>query len=133
MNELSITMAKLSGIRQALTGVMEENVSRNRSRGELLTRSHYAPESVGHYFKQASSLIDALRAVVPDLYGDFQSIDVEPSSEMAPDRNGAVPKHFSRAQLERLTRDIDQVFEIRANSELEQPKQPSPNCVFISL
>lgn len=42
------------------------------------------------------------------------------------------PVHFSRAQVERLVRDIDQVFEIRANSELEQPKQEAARRVFIT-
>lgn len=42
------------------------------------------------------------------------------------------PMHFSRAQTERLIRDIDQIFEIRANSELEQPKQVAVRRVFIT-
>ena len=42
------------------------------------------------------------------------------------------PSHFSRAQAERLIRDIDQNFEIRANSELEQPKPEAARRVFIS-
>lgn len=40
--------------------------------------------------------------------------------------------HFSRPQVERLVRDIDQVFEIRANSELDAPRQESPRRVFVS-
>jgi hypothetical protein len=37
MSELSVAMAKLSGIQKALAAVMHENVSRNRSAGEVLT------------------------------------------------------------------------------------------------
>jgi Predicted nucleotide-binding protein containing TIR -like domain len=40
--------------------------------------------------------------------------------------------HYSRSQIERLSRDIDQIFEIRANSELEQPKQEALRRVFIT-
>ena len=38
-----------------------------------------------------------------------------------PDNTSPKLLHYGRDQLERLARDIDQVFEIRANSELSQP------------
>ena len=50
----------------------------------------------------------------------------------APSPGQAAPMHFSRAQADRLIRDIDQIFEIRANSELEQPKPESMRRVFIT-
>jgi predicted nucleotide-binding protein len=40
--------------------------------------------------------------------------------------------YYSRSQVERLIRDIEQIFEIRANSELEQPKQEALRRVFIT-
>ena len=40
--------------------------------------------------------------------------------------------NFSRRQVEKLARDLDQIFELRANSELEQPKKESLRRVFIS-
>lgn len=40
--------------------------------------------------------------------------------------------HFSHAQLVQFVRDIDQVFEIRANSQLEQPKAEVARRVFIT-
>lgn len=132
MNQLSILMAKLAGIRQALTDVMEENVSTSLNRGEVRTRTSFHPELCAHYFSQAGGHIDKLKALLPDLYEDFQSIDIEPSVKMVSTSNGPIPNHFSRAQIERLMRDIDQVFEIRANSELEQPKRQASQCVFIS-
>ena len=42
------------------------------------------------------------------------------------------PVHFSRLQTDRLVRDIEQIFEIRANSELEQPKNEVAQRVFIT-
>ena len=39
---------------------------------------------------------------------------------------------FPRRQVEKLARDLDQIFELRANSELEQPKKESPRRIFIS-
>lgn len=132
MSQMSILVAKLAGIRKALTDVMEENVSRNRSRGEVLTRASFDPELVAHYFSQAAAHVEKLIELMPDMYGDFQAISTEPSLEMMAKPDGTVPKHFSRAQTERLVRDIDQIFEVRANSELEQPRRQAPQRVFIS-
>lgn len=133
MTEISSTMAKLSGIQKALVSVMNENVSRARSQGEVLTRSNFDAGLVQHYFSQAATLLEKLKELLPDLYGDFQAIKTEPETEMAP--SGPEQKvvwHFSRRQTEKLARDLDQMFELRANSELEQPKKESPRRVFIS-
>jgi len=133
MNEISTTMAKLSGIQKALVSVMNENVSNARGRGEVLTRSNFDPELVQHYFSQAAILLVTLKELLPDLYSDFQAIKIEPETEMAP--SGPEQKivwYFSRHQTEKLSRDLDQIFELRANSELEQPKKESPRRVFIS-
>jgi predicted nucleotide-binding protein len=133
MSELSTAMAKLAGIRKALVVVMNENVSRKRSAGEVLTRTNYAPDHVQHYFAQAASHLETLKKLLPDLYSDFQAIKTEPEMTMvAPDPGQAAPTHFSRAQAERLVRDIDQMFEIRANSQLEQPKPEAARRVFIT-
>jgi predicted nucleotide-binding protein len=133
MSELSIAMAKLSGIRIAVLALMNENVSRNRSAGQVLTRSNYQPELIQHYFLQASRHLGTLKELLPELYGDFQAINTEPELEMTPPHPAnVIPHHFSRAQAERLIRDIDQIFEVRANSELEQPKQEPARRVFLS-
>lgn len=133
MTELAVVMAKLAGIRNAILAVMDENVSRNRSRGEMLTRGNFAPDLVQHYFDQAADHLNALKRLLPDLYGDFQAIKTEPETEMSsPGPGMPAPIHYSRAQAERLVRDIAQIFEIRANSELAQPKESSICRVFIS-
>lgn len=130
MKELAVVMAKLAGIRKAILGVMEENVSRNRSRGEVLTRANFAPDLVRHYFDQAGDHLNTLKRLLPDLYEDFQAIKAAPEMEMGP--GAPAPFHYSRAQAERLVRDIDQILEIRANSELAQPKEADIRRVFIS-
>jgi predicted nucleotide-binding protein len=133
MSEVAVIMAKLSGIRKAVASIKSENVSRNQSAGEVLIRSSYPPEMIEHYFLQSAALVDSLNALLPLLYGDFQALKTEPELKMvAPDTGQPAPMHFSRAQAERLMRDIDQVFEIRANSELEQPKQEAIQRVFIT-
>jgi len=134
MTDLSTTMAKLAGIRKALAASMAENVSRNRSASEVKTRATFSPDLVQHYFVQAASHLESLRTLLPKFYSDFQEFKVEPETEMVALKAGEpAQRHYSRAQVERLVRDIDQVFEIRANSELEQPKsKPAPRRVFIS-
>ena len=79
------------------------------------------------------SHLEELKRLLPDLYGDFQTINTEPEVTMvAPGPGQPAPIHFSRAQAERLIRDIDQIFEIRANSELEQPKPEAMRRIFIT-
>lgn len=133
MSAIPVVMAKLSGIRKAMSAAMNENVSRNRSTGSVLTRASFPPETVEHYFVQAKNHADTLRKLLPDLYEDFQPIKAEPEMAMlSPGPGQPAPIHFSRAQADRLVRDIDQIFEIRANSELSQPSQAPENRVFIT-
>ena len=133
MNELASSMAKLAGIKQAVISLMNENVSRHRSAGNVLTRASYPPEQVQHYFLQASTNLETLKKLLPDLYSDFQFIETWPKLTMVQTTPGQpAPVHFSREQAERLVRDIDQIFEIRANSELAQPKPAAARCVFIT-
>jgi predicted nucleotide-binding protein len=133
MSELSTVMSKLAGIGRAMDAVMSENISRGRDNGNVLTRTNFEPELVSHYFMQAASCLDSLKNLLPDLYGDFHSIVVEPEMSMASPGNGQpAALHYSRRQTERLCRDIGQIFELRANSELEQPKREAPRRVFLT-
>lgn len=129
MNELSTVMAKLSGIRKAVSAALEENINRARGPGEV--RRNFTVDMAGHYFTQSVDLLAKLRQLLPDLFGDFQEIATTPLVAMGA---GTERQRFdySRGQLEHLVRDIDQIFEIRANSELEQPKQRDGERVFIT-
>ena len=129
---VSTLMAKLAGIRKSLHDVLNENISRNRSQGETRLRANYDPGLVEHYFEQANAHINQLRKLLPDLYGDFQAIETEASVKMAMGPLNLKPNFFGRQQLERLVRDIDQAFEIRANSELQQPIRDKPRSVFVT-
>lgn len=129
---VSTLMAKLAGIRKSLDDVLNENISRNRSQGETRLRANYEPGLVEHYFEQANGHINKLRILLPELYGDFQATETEASVKMATGPNDLKPNFFGRQQLERLVRDIDQVFEIRANSELQQPVREKPRRVFVT-
>ena len=128
MGEVSNAMAKLAGIRKATVAVLNENVSRRQTQRSLL-RNHFHPDLVRHYFSQSASHIEVLRLLLPDLYEDFHFIQAEPDTKMA---TTPPSMQFSRGQLERLVRDIEQIFEIRANSELAQPKPEALQRVFVS-
>jgi predicted nucleotide-binding protein len=134
MDDVRTTMAKLAGIRRTLGAALNEKaIARNR---EAIPRLSFPTDTVGHQFKQAATLVDRLRELLPSLYNDFQPIRTEPAVEMyQPDTSAPKLFHYGREQLELLGRDIDQVFEIRANSELSQPTPQSATehrRVFIS-
>jgi len=130
MTQVATTLAKLSGIRKALLAVANENTSRNRSAGEVKTRASFSPDLVQHYFIQSRGHVEILRELLPNLLDDFQPIQTAPEMEVA--LQGGPGLWFSRAQVERLIRDIDQIFEIRANSELAPPRTEKQRRVFIS-
>jgi len=130
MSELSTTMAKLAGIRKALIAASNETITPFRHATRL--RPTYPPDQVQHYFIQAAIHVETLKKLLPDLYGDFHPIETEPETEMVSPNRPAQSRHYSRSQVMRLIRDIDHVFEIRANSELEQPKQEARRGVFIT-
>ncbi|WP_259647207.1 nucleotide-binding protein [Burkholderia pseudomallei] len=113
-------MAKLAGIRRAVTAALDEMLlTRGR---ETVPRRSFDPDSVGHQFMQAANLIEKLRELLPDLYGDFHKVATEPTTEVVLLEKGNEKRLFyGREQVEMLGRDIDQVLEIRANSELSQP------------
>ena len=134
MTKISIILAKLASIRTAVISLISENVgSRGRSRGEVLTRSYFEPEIIKHYFEGAAANVEALKTELPGYFEDFQQIDVAPDTPMASTADGDPERrHYSRRQAERLVRDIDQIFEVRANSELAAPAQPALRCVFVT-
>ena len=134
MEELATVVAKLAGVRKAVGDLLSENVSRGRDNGGVLTRTNFSPEMVDHYVNHVSALIGKLKELLPDLFGDLRAASLAPDMQMtAPGPNLPAPMHYSRAQINGLVRLIDQVFEIRANSELAQPAQTAARgCVFVT-
>jgi hypothetical protein len=85
VNEIAIVMAKLSGIRKTVMALLDEKVIWV---GGSRTRLTFGPDDVQHFFIQAATHLETLRQVLPDYYGDFRSIDVEPSVDMSNDSRG---------------------------------------------
>jgi len=120
--DVAIALAKLAGIRRAVESVFNEDISRNR--GGPRFRDNFPPDLVFPYFVGLGANLDVLRQELPDLYGDFEEAPMEAQVSMsAPGKNAPIPNYYSREQVARLIRDIDQIFEIRANSELRSPAQ----------
>ncbi|MFC0133578.1 DNA-binding protein [Massilia eurypsychrophila] len=124
MSDLSVAMAKLSGIRKSvITSLTEMSLNSPKFR--------FDPAHVGQYFTQAAGMVKVLQREMPELFDDFAAFSTEPAAQ-----TGTPPKdYFSRSQLERLVRDIDHIFELRANSPDTQPiaKQAAPlSRVFIT-
>jgi predicted nucleotide-binding protein len=124
---VTTTFAKLAGIRKAVSTFIDTEDSRVRAHGQGRLIANFPPSLIAHHFRQASDHLEHLRTALPDLYGDFQAISPDPRVEMA-DKS----MYFGRTQVEGLIRDIDQIFEIRANSELQPPAQRSIRKVFIT-
>ena len=134
MNTLASALAKLAGVVPVLTGMLEENVSRGRDNGQVLTRTNFSPGLAQPYFLRVAGLVDELRGLMPHLYGDLPPVATTPDTEMVSSGPGQpAPWHFSRTQVLGLVGRIKEVFEIRANSELLQPAAPAiRRCVFIT-
>lgn len=126
MNEVTLALAKLAGIRKSVQATLEQTTFQHEH-----PIGQFPPSEVGSYFTGAVTQLGALQDQLPDLYGDFAPIQAEPNVEMA--EGAAERMHFRRNQLEILGRTLDQIFEIRANSELAVPESSSPSPrVFIS-
>lgn len=125
MSKLSDALAKLAGILKGVQSVLDKPLPAYMGNRPI---ANFAIDEVGHYFDQYPRQLNVLREEMPTLYGDFPMMDVAPSVAMT-----NPPNRFSREQLERLHRDITQLFEIRANSEHTSAAVQRPaRRVFIS-
>lgn len=127
MAEIQATLAKLAGLLKAIQNAADELVGLGVTKQP---RHHHKRSDVGHYFDQTSKHVETLRAAMPELFGELRMIDTEPDTPMATDPPSNM---YSRAQMLALARDISQIFEIRANSELAAPAAAEkPRRVFIT-
>ncbi len=117
--------SKLAGVLKSVLLLLEQT-----KRGDARPIGNFSPDDVKAYFETTLMQLNVLKKSLPDLYGDFAELNVKPQTKMA--EGGEYLYHFGRNQLETLVRDIEQIFELRANSELAAPVSSSPARVFIS-
>jgi predicted nucleotide-binding protein len=125
MSNPTTTFAKLAGVLKSVQTLLEQT-----KMGDALPISNFSPDDVKSYFDTTYTQVNILKENLPELYGDFSEIRIGPDTKMA--EGAEHPYHFGRNQLETLVRDIEQVFELRANSELAAPVSTTPARVFIS-
>jgi predicted nucleotide-binding protein len=133
MTDITAAFAKLLGVQRAVAGVLAENKESAKARGFLVPQLRN-PDDVRHYFDSVAVILQTLRESLPNLYGDFPPLNIGADTPMGADAQGNPrPNYYSHARLQQFARDVEQILEIRANSELEQPKaDPSPRCVFLT-
>lgn len=120
-------MAKLAAILKSIRGALSENVSRSGDPRDVQLPQSFEEDDVETYFQQVRAHILTLQVAAPELYGDFEFNLPDP--QMAP---GAV-RYYKRKQVERLARDIEQIFEIRANSQhAPTDTLQSPRRIFLT-
>lgn len=131
MSNVAVALAKLAGIRKALGLTLDDE----HKRVGRLPIQNFTVEEVGRYFTGAAAQLAILREELPDLFADFVEMPAIPKTEMAKATPQSQAEYrYSRSQLEVLNRDIDQIFELRANSELAPPSTAASAArrVFIS-
>ena len=131
MSNVSNAFAKLAGIRKSVGTILDDEYGR---RGQMPIQN-FRVDEVGPYFSGALKNLQVLRGELPDLFGDFVEWSSTPQIEMSKSGGNAEAEwRFSRAQMQQMAREIDHIFEIRANSELSIPTQEkiSKRKVYIS-
>lgn len=131
MAKVAVALAKLAGIRKVLDVTLNDDYKK----AGRLPIQYFSVEEVGRYFTGAAAQLAILREELPDLFADFVEMPVIPKTEMAKATpQGQAEYRYGRGQLEVLKRDIDQIFELRANSELAPPSAAAsaPRRVFVS-
>ncbi|EJL92739.1 putative nucleotide-binding protein containing TIR-like domain containing protein [Herbaspirillum sp. CF444] len=124
MTTTSIALAKLAGIHKALSGTIGPD-------GPLRPIQSFKKTAVQHYFDGANAQLVILKEAAPELFADFVMATPEPNAISGLEEN--VPLYM-REKVRRLINDIDQILEIRANSELTLTVSTSQKLgrVFIS-
>ena len=71
------------GRHDAVADVLTENVSGNKSAGEIRVRASFPPELTRPYFRHTASNVSKVKSFLPELFSDFQEIGGEPRTVMA--------------------------------------------------
>lgn len=125
MSNPTTALAKLAGVLKSVKTLLEET---RRDKGRPI--GNFSPNDVQSYFITSLTQLNVLKETLADLYGDFPELNTAPNTKMM--EGAEPPYHFGRNQLKSLVRDIEQVFELRANSELAAPISDAPAKIFIT-
>lgn len=124
MTTVSIALAKLAGTHKALSSAIGPEAV-------LRPIQIFKASEVQHYFDGANAQLEILKVQAPDLFGDFVMATAAPNTNSGTNNATLL---YSRSKVRRLINDLEQIFEIRANSDLMPPAASSKaqRRVFIS-
>src|SRR5579862_6403743 len=111
MKDIAAAFAKLASIQRSVDELLASSTG---FFGATFDKAQIAP-----YFKSANANLAKLRSALPELYEDFQPLNDELD---ATGMSNSPPHLYSRVRVQQLARDVTQMLEIRAHSELEPPK-----------
>ena len=107
MNRTSITMAKLAGLYKTISARLADPFALS-----------FDPPTVLEYFEAYNRVSALLKEELPYIFGDLPDRPVPESRRSTLfDGRGSISRNY----LERIRRDINYIFEVRARSELEAP------------
>lgn len=118
MDKTAITFAKLAGLQKMLN-------ERLAVHGRF-----FDPPSVLDYFERFNTLREQLIEYLPELYNDLPEREIPKSSETT-DYDGR--GYIDLNQMMILKRDLDYIFEVRANSRLGEKRAENLKKEFIFI
>ena len=120
MNRVAVAMAKLAGLLKNAQSRIDEPLA------EI-----YDPATVLHLFEIFEGEAQVLREELPELFADLPVRGIpEPTSGSDFEGRG----YIRLRQLDQMVKDIEYIFEVRANSELAVPRdrETGEKHVFLS-
>ena len=117
MQDLSVIFAKLAGLHKIV-------LTRLKGGGQ-----YFDPPTVLEYFEQYERLASQLRALLPAYFSDLPKRKMpEPSKTTDFEGRG----YITVGPLAALLRDLEYIFEVHANSQLNSSNDELPRRIFIS-
>lgn len=108
MGSLGMSVAKLKAVGKALASVIEEGPKPPRREIQ-----NFPARDVRSYFHAAQNELHELRSLLPEMFGDFPDIGIEPEIEMASEPGKArPPNQYSRNQVLQLSREVRHMLDL---------------------
>lgn len=103
-----MSVAKLKAVGKALASVIEEGPKPPRREIQ-----NFPARDVRSYFHAAQNELHELRSLLPEMFGDFPDIGIEPEIEMASEPGKArPPNQYSRNQVLQLSREVRHMLDL---------------------
>jgi len=117
MDEISITFAKIAGLKQSFDSIHYGGGRTNSSQ-------------VGHLLRSFKNLTEKLKMLLPELYDDLEDINLNPS--MGKNTNGY--QIYEKFEIDPVVNSINYILEVRANYRIGERKDEveKKESIFLS-